>query len=270
MTDRIATELRGLDQTLDQLPETLDLVRRKLDRWRSIALRPEPWEILDVGAAQGLFVLACRRLDQRCLGLEPTDEALDTARALAERLGEEIPMARGRAEELPFEDASFDVVHAHSVIEHVVGLDRAIAEIYRVLRPGGIFWFNAASSMSPLQGEIDRFPLFGWYPDALKRRIMYWARDHRPHLIGGTEWPAVNWFTPRRARKVLRAHGFVDIYDRWDLRRPGEGGRLYRLGLAVIRATRPTRFLADIMMPGCSYAAVKPAEIRAHGQAIRP
>jgi len=52
----------------------------------------------------------------------------------------------------------FDIVLAMSVKEHVQDLDKALEEIYRVLKPGGLFWFYSPSSMCPFQGEIKGFP----------------------------------------------------------------------------------------------------------------
>ena len=55
-------------------------------------------------------------------------------------------------------------------------------------------------------------------PDRLKRSIMIWARDHAPELVGHTRTPAVNWFTRGKARRELTSAGFVEVWDRWDLR----------------------------------------------------
>jgi len=60
-----------------------------------------------------------------------------------------------------------------------------------------------------------------------------------------------------KTRRLLRRCGFRKIYDRWDLRLEEEGGRAYRVGLGFIRSSRILKFLADIVMPGCSYAAIK-------------
>jgi len=165
-------------------------------------------------------------------------------------------MVEGAAEAIPLGDASVDVVHARSVIEHVVNAQRSFEEAFRVLRPGGVFWFGTASSMCPRQDEIFGFPLFSWYPDPLKRRVMQWCNANRPELIGHGV-PAMHWFTPWKARRMLRKAGFSKVYDRWDLRLPSEGGRSYRLALRAIRQVPGARIAADVIVAGCSYAAVK-------------
>ena len=222
-----------------------------------IVTLPEHARVLDVGAASGGFLIACSQLGYQCAGIEPWEEARLNAIKLSKYLGIPIHVVNGTAESIPYEANTFDVVHASSVIEHVSDVEKAFEEIYRVLKPGGVFWFNAASAMCPRQSEIRGFPLFGWYPDPLKRRIMYWVKDAKPHLVGYTRTPAINWFMPSRARSLLRRHGFRQVYDRWDLRGVNEGGRVYGLALRLIRSTKLSKALADIMVSGCSYAATK-------------
>jgi ubiquinone/menaquinone biosynthesis C-methylase UbiE len=50
-----------------------------------------------------------------------------------------ITFQSGNLLELPFEDASFDAVFTHMVVEHIADSDRAFSEIFRVLKPGGFY-----------------------------------------------------------------------------------------------------------------------------------
>jgi hypothetical protein len=86
---------------------------------------------------------------------------------------------------------------------------------------------------------------------------MDWAKRSRPELIAHTSQPAYHWFTPWKARRLLREAGFTRVLDRWDLRLPDEGGRRYRAALAVIRSSAVTKTIADVIVPTCSYAAIK-------------
>jgi SAM-dependent methyltransferase len=253
----IATEQRSFDEILSDLDRDKDWTEAVLSRLARLGRLPLHAKILDVGADAGGFIAACHDLGYQAVGIEPWQEARENACKLAEQMKVPIEVLSGRAESIPFGAGAFDVVHASGVIEHVLDVEQAFAEIYRVLKPGGVFWFNTASSMCPVQSEIRGFPLFGWYPDPWKRRIMNWVEDAKPHLVGFTRTPAIHWFTPSKARRLLGNTGFKHVYDRWDLRAEGEGQGVYRLALRLIRSTTVTKTCADILVPGCSYAAVK-------------
>jgi SAM-dependent methyltransferase len=256
---RQATEQMSLDAALANLPTAAAYARTVLSRLETIRpLPPESTTIVDIGAAQGRFLIGCARLGYRAVGIEPWAAARETAAQLSKVAGVELRILPGTAEATGLPTEQFDVVVAAAVMEHVKDAQAAFNEMYRILKPGGVFWFNSGSSRSPRQQEIDGFPLFGWYPDSLKRRIMYWAQKNKPHLIGYTETPAIHWWTPRKATRMLRQAGFRHVvYDRWDLRLPSEGGPAYRLGLRVVKLGSVTKFLADVMLPGCAYATVK-------------
>lgn len=158
---------------------------------------------------------------------------------------------------MPYEDETIDIVISTSVLEHVDDLEVSISETYRVLKPGGVFWFNSANSLCPRTSEISGFPLFGWYPDWLKIRIMNWAKNNRPELIGYTENPAIHWFTPWKARRILKKHGFREVYDRWDVSRAYSTTGARALVFRVIAWVGATKILADVLRRGCNYTAIK-------------
>jgi 2-polyprenyl-3-methyl-5-hydroxy-6-metoxy-1,4-benzoquinol methylase len=249
----------SLEAAVANLPTAEAYARKLLNRLQIIRpLPPESTTILDIGAAQGRFLIGCFRLGYRGVGIEPWAPARETAAQLAALAGVDIPILPGTAEATGLPSEQFDVVTCSSVIEHVKDAQAAFDEVYRILKPGGIFWFATASSRSFRQREINGFPLFGWYPDPLKRRIMAWTQKNKPHLIGHTEAPAINWFTPGKAKRMLRQAGFRQVvYDRWDLRRPSEGGTPYQLALRVVKLGAGTKLVADVVIPGCAYATSK-------------
>lgn len=253
-----ATERATLQQVIASLPEWRAHLDRTMFRLRAKTTIPDGARFLDVGAAQGGVLVAAAERGFRALGVEPYAPARQTALELAKKLDVSITIQPGRAEELPFDDARFDVVHALSVLEHVTDPAKVFAEVHRVLAPGGVFWFCTTSGLSPRQNEIAVFPAFGWYPDGVKRRIMKWTVAHRPAWIGNTDTPAMHWFTPAKTRTMLRDAGFGNVFDRWDLRREDEGGRLHAAALKAIRCGGLLHILADMCIPACIYAAVKP------------
>jgi SAM-dependent methyltransferase len=251
-----AMEYRTLESLADHVPLVRLHLQTKLKRLARIGL-PTSARVLDVGSAQGLTVMVLHELGYCADGVEPSWEALAEAASLLRPLRLTDNVRHGRAEELPFPSMSFDLVHANSVFEHVENLEESLSEAHRVLKPGGLLWFNSASSMSPIQYEISGFPLFGWYPLVLKRRIMNWAKCNRPSLIGYTDHPAMHWFTPQFARRTLRAVGFSQVWDRWELRGEEEMGPLGKVFLKACKRNLILRSIADVCVPGCSFAAKK-------------
>jgi SAM-dependent methyltransferase len=252
-----AAETFTLDQALAQLPETEAWVRKVLRRLEPF-LPDGRLTVLEIGCSQGRGLVALEELGHDAVGVEPYRPALDVAAELAAAQGVEIEALQGAAESIPCDSERFDLVLAFSVLEHVDDLDRSLSEIHRVLKPGGALWFNSASSMCPVQSEITHLPLFGWYPDRLKRRIMLWARDNRPAWVGYTSAPAMHWWTPWKARRVLGRAGFGEIRDRWELLRPEELAGLRAEAVRLVRGSRLLRLGGDVLVPGCSYAAIKP------------
>ena len=110
--------------------------------------------VLDVGTGEGQIARQCReRGASLVVGLDPTRNQIREAAAR----GGGPAYALAGAAALPVADASFDAVVACLVFEHVVAVDDALAEIARVLRPGGRFAFflNHPLLQTPGSGWID-------------------------------------------------------------------------------------------------------------------
>jgi ubiquinone/menaquinone biosynthesis C-methylase UbiE len=143
----IASEQRPLEIALQMLPASAAHAKRVVDRINAVRPLPPDAAILDIGAAQGVITLAFAEMGYRPVGLEPWSEARAIARTISAMRGSDIPMVEGVAESLPLDSDTFDLVHAMSVIEHVNDVEATFREAYRVLKKGGVFWFQAASAM---------------------------------------------------------------------------------------------------------------------------
>ncbi|MGH9094829.1 MAG: class I SAM-dependent methyltransferase, partial [Acidimicrobiales bacterium] len=111
--------------------------------------------VLDVGCGEGQISRLAAGLPgvERVLGVDPTWAQL----GLAATRGGGVLVARAGAESLPFPSSSFDAVVACLVFEHIDGVDRALAEVGRVLAPGGrvVFMLNHPLLQTPGSGWID-------------------------------------------------------------------------------------------------------------------
>ncbi|OFE16609.1 methyltransferase type 11 [Humibacillus sp. DSM 29435] len=147
--------------------------------------------VLDVGCGPGTITVDLAEIVSpgRVLALEPTEAGLDLARAEAERRGvSNVDFAVGDVLALGQADDSFDVVHAHQVLQHVPDPVGALREMARVCRPEGVVAARDADYASfawyPLLPRLDDWlQLYervaranGGEPDA-GRRLLAWARD---------------------------------------------------------------------------------------------
>jgi SAM-dependent methyltransferase len=96
-------------------------------------------KMLEVGVGAGTDHLQWARAGCDCYGVDLTQEAIDTTAARFRLYGFASKLQRIDAERLPFEDAAFDLVYSWGVIHHSERPEAIIAEIHRVLRPGGLF-----------------------------------------------------------------------------------------------------------------------------------
>jgi 2-polyprenyl-3-methyl-5-hydroxy-6-metoxy-1,4-benzoquinol methylase len=106
-------------------------------------------DVLDVGCQWGATCVALARAGARAAGIDVEDDLIEGARIRASEQGVDVDYRRGEAEAIPFPDASFDVVILHDVMEHVRSHRETIADIARVLRPGGGLWLQAPNRLAP-------------------------------------------------------------------------------------------------------------------------
>lgn len=107
---------------------------------------------------------------------------------------------QGDAEQLPFEDAGFDVVYSNGVLHHTKDTEKSIGEVFRVLKPGGIavvmlycksswhYWFNMFFFVGLLKGKV--FSSKNWL-------------GHATEWVNRDTQPSVNPFTKCYTSRTL-------------------------------------------------------------------
>lgn len=120
--------------------------------------------VLDVGCGPGTITLdlAAAVAPGRVVGIEPVAAPLEAARAEARRRGDTTTrFETADVTALPHADDSFDVVHAHQVLQHLVDPVGALREMARVCRPGGVVAVRdadyAAMSWHPALPGLDEW-----------------------------------------------------------------------------------------------------------------
>lgn len=173
-------------------------------RWRTAensaayllpSLRPG-LHLLDVGCGPGTITVDLAGLvaPGRVTAIEPIPDALDLARGHAQQCGQDnIDFAVADVHALQFADNTFDVVHAHQVLQHLADPVRALAEMRRVCKPGGVvaardsdygafIWYPACAELDDwLRLYCDAVRANGGEPDTA-RHLLAWA-----HATGFTD-----------------------------------------------------------------------------------
>jgi ubiquinone/menaquinone biosynthesis C-methylase UbiE len=153
------------------------------------SLRPG-LDLLDVGCGPGTLTVDLARLvaPGRVVGVDRAAGILSQAKAHAEAEGVSVEFREADAYALPFADGAFDVVHAHQVLQHLADPARALAEMRRVTRPGGVVAARdsdyGAFTWTPRVAMLDRWLAVysavtrrnGGEPDA-GRYLKRWALD---------------------------------------------------------------------------------------------
>ena len=108
--------------------------------------------VLGVGCGNGWVLSNFFCEGARCYGLDLTQKAVDLSKKRFKMITGSAYFLVANAEELPFQDSSFDIVTAMGVLHHTPNIDKAIGEIYRVLKPGGrvaLMLYHKNSGSSP-------------------------------------------------------------------------------------------------------------------------
>ncbi|MDI3339106.1 MAG: methyltransferase domain-containing protein [Sphaerobacter sp.] len=212
--------------------------------------------LLGCGAGRYLRAIARARPDLTLHGADLSRSALREAQWRAPR----HHLVCLDASLLPYRDGAFDAVLFFDLLEHVPEHRRMLAEVARVLRPGGVL-----HAFVPLEGKRDTvYHLLGtsrWLP------LNRWKRDHVGHI---------NHFTPEQVFHAVweaglvverRSYGFHlasqihDLVDYWQRERVSGGGGVLPLALvrliarAVFIPTWRLSYLEDRLYHGRHLAA---------------
>lgn len=124
---------------------------------------------LDIGAGNGIASYALAKDGWQVKALEPDSSNLVGIGAIRQLVGESqlsVEIVQEFGEKLPFDNQTFDLVFARQVLHHAQNLQQLCNEIYRVLKPGGIFIAvreHVISSPSDLPKFLNFHPLHNLY-----------------------------------------------------------------------------------------------------------
>jgi 2-polyprenyl-3-methyl-5-hydroxy-6-metoxy-1,4-benzoquinol methylase len=182
--------------------------------------------VLDVGTGDGTYAIEAAAGGALATALDSEQQMLDAARARAEQRGLSLAPRKGRAEELPFDDGSFDVVLAVTVLCFVPQATTAVREMARVLAPGGRL----------VLGELGRYSVW-----AAERRVRAW--------LGAETWRRARFWSRRELTGMVEAAGLRVTAVR--------GSVFFPPSQLAARAGAPLEpFLTRMHAPGAAFLAV--------------
>ena len=137
--------------------------------------------VLEVGCGAGTDLVRFARGGAVCHGVDLAESAIELARRNFAIQGLQADLRVADGEALPFENASFDLVYAHGVVQYTADDQRLVDECRRVLAPGGqaIFqvynrhsWLNALSKLMKVGLEHEDAPVLKKYTEAEFRALL--------------------------------------------------------------------------------------------------
>lgn len=147
--------------------------------------------LLDVGCGNGYFIFLVNNKFMKCYGVDVSPGRIQQAKEAAD--SEKYQFSSYDIDEgLPFEDSFFDVVTCIAVLEHVFNPPNVLKEIWRVLKPGGVF--------------ILQVPNFAWLP--FRFQLLFGKLPTTGGVYMGADWEHLHNFTRSTICKLLAATGF--------------------------------------------------------------
>src|SRR5437868_8791404 len=127
-------------------------------------------DVLECGVGTGLLLERVARTARTARGIDLSPGMLAKARARG------LAVEEASVTDLPFGDAEFDVTYAFKVLAHVRAIERALSEMARVTRPGGVVLAEFYNPYS-LRGLAKRFGPAGWISASTRESSVYTRFD---------------------------------------------------------------------------------------------
>jgi 2-polyprenyl-6-hydroxyphenyl methylase/3-demethylubiquinone-9 3-methyltransferase len=142
--------------------------------------------LLDIGCGGGVLAEEFARLNCQVTGVDISVESIHVARAHAKEEGLAINYQIGSATRLQYDENSFDVVSCCDVLEHIVQWKQVLSEVRRILKKGGLFFFDTINRTYKSKATFI-FGLQEWsFTRLFPRDTHVWEMFIKPEELSGT------------------------------------------------------------------------------------
>lgn len=191
---------------------------------KDIATLNKAESLLDVGCGMGFIIDIAKKYFKKIRGIDVTPDMIEKVNSESSTC--DIKVQINEVENLDFESNSFDVCTAYAVLHHLHDLKPAFQEIYRVLKPGGVFYSDTDPNYYFWEA-FSKLPDTNTFSDIINREI--YAVNHKDdeleeqcniekevlntaevlkHINGG--------FKEGELRKLIKEIGFSDLEIRYE------------------------------------------------------
>ena len=168
--------MEGLIATWYAKTTLKDLKRHKLMAKQLVEKIPANGKVLEIAPGPGYFCIELAKLgNYQITGLDISKSFVEIARKNAIEAGLKIDFREGNASAMPFKDDTFDFTFCQAAFKNFSAPVKAIAEMYRVLRPGGLSVIADLRSDAPPE-EIDR-EVKGMGLNRINEIVVKWTFD---------------------------------------------------------------------------------------------
>ncbi len=144
--------------------------------------------LLEIGCGAGIDLVRFARGGAKVTGIDLSNTAIDLACKNIERSGHNADLRVMNGECMQFRDNMFDVVYAHGVLQYTADTEKMIAEIHRVLRPGGeailmvynkYSWLNLMRKVTRVSLEHEDAPVLKKFSVSELKQLLHPFQDYR-------------------------------------------------------------------------------------------
>lgn len=170
--------------------------------------------ILDVGSGRGKLLCDFLTHGYQAYGIEISPDYIKLTHEYAMKCGVTAQVQEGIAENLPYPDNMFGFINCSEVTEHVEDAEKALAEIYRVLRPGGKAYVSFHNRFGFKDYHYRNLYGINWMPRSWADRVckIFGYERHDNEGIGRQKLSTMHYYTYGRLSVLLKSMGF-DFFD---------------------------------------------------------